>query len=136
MLGEYVKGAKEFPLEGQGPGETQGDLAVRAIKLMTRWTIELSVIDEVAAVTGERPLEQIADSSGYAVGGVAVQMREDLKGFHALCTHSKGLTASVGALELRDLRSTGGSQSFERDAGIIAVHNVDRSQQPHKAADL
>jgi len=26
------------------------------------------------------------------VGGVAVQMRDDLKGFHVLCTHSKGLT--------------------------------------------
>ena len=56
----------EFPPErlGLGRGETQGDLAVRAIKLMARRTIELSVIDEVAAV----------------------------KGFHVLCTHSKGLT--------------------------------------------
>ena len=53
-------------------------------------------------------LQQIADSSGYAMGGVAVQMREDLKGFHVLCTHSKGLlpAASVGAFELRELRST------------------------------
>ena len=35
-------------------------------------------------------------------------MREDLKGFHVLCTHSKGLlpAASVGAFELRELRST------------------------------
>ena len=92
ILGEYVKGAKEFPEEGLGPGNSPGDLAVRAIKLMARRTIELSVLDEVAAVTGERPLEQVADSSGYAVGGVAVQLREDLRGFEVLATHSKGLT--------------------------------------------
>ena len=65
---------------------------MRAIKLTARRTIELSVLDEVAAVTGERPLEQVADSSGYAVGGVAVQLREDLRGFEVLATHSTGLT--------------------------------------------
>ncbi|CAE7222588.1 pol [Symbiodinium necroappetens] len=91
ILGEYVKG-KEFPEAGLGPGESLGDLAVRAIKLMAKRTIELSVVDEIAAICGQRPLEQIADSSGYAVGGVAVQMREDLCGFNVLCTHSKGLT--------------------------------------------
>ena len=48
---------------------------MRAIKLMAKRTIELFVVDEIAAICGQHPLEQIADSSGYAVGGVAVQMR-------------------------------------------------------------
>ena len=34
LLGEYVKGAKPFPDDGLGPGTSEGDLAVRAIKLM------------------------------------------------------------------------------------------------------
>ena len=89
---QYAHCGKILGEEGLGPGDSPGDLAVRAIKLMARRTIELSVLDEVAAVTGERPLEQVADSSGYAVGGVAVQLREDLRGFEVLATHSKGLT--------------------------------------------
>lgn len=56
LLGEYVKGAKEFPVEGLGPGTTEGDLAVRAIKLMAQRSIELAVLDEAAAISGERPL--------------------------------------------------------------------------------
>ena len=69
LLGEYVKGAKPFPEDGLGPGTSEGDLAVlRAIKLVAQRSIELAVLDEAAAVTGERPLEQVADSSGYAVG--------------------------------------------------------------------
>ena len=36
---------------------------------MARRAIELSVLDEVAAVTGERPLEQVVDSSGCATPG-------------------------------------------------------------------
>eukprot|EP00435_Cladocopium_sp_Y103_P042487 s1035_g11.t1 len=62
LLGEYVKGAKAFPEDGLGPGTSEGDLAVRAIKLMAQRSIELAVLDEAAAVSGERPLEQIADS--------------------------------------------------------------------------
>ena len=45
-----------------GPGSTEGDKAVQAIKLMCARLIELSVMDEAAAIDGSRPLEQIADS--------------------------------------------------------------------------
>ena len=112
---EVVNGlAKDSPLPLKGgvvlrvrlvdkrQGKKSRDILVRA-KILGRGSglilggraldsadIELSVVDEIAAICGHRPLEQIADSSGYAVGGVAVQMREDLCGFNVLCTHSKG----------------------------------------------
>ena len=37
-------------------------------------------------------MEQVADSSGYAVGGSALQMQAGLQGFNVLVVHSKGLT--------------------------------------------
>ena len=83
-----MKGAKHFPEDGLGPGTSDGDLAVRAIKLMAQRSIELAVLDEAVAVSDERPLEQVADSSGYAVGGSALQMQAGLQGFN----NSKGLT--------------------------------------------
>ena len=65
----------------------------------------------------------------YAVGGVAVQMREDLCGFNVLCTHSKGLTppTSVGTIELGNVCSTGGPSGGERYARPLEEHHVDRS---------
>jgi hypothetical protein len=97
LLGEYMKGAVPFPESGLGEGDTSGDKAVRAIKLMTQRAIELAVLDEAGAITGERPLEQIADSSGYAVGGSALQMQADLGSFKVLAVHSKGLTPAQQA---------------------------------------
>ena len=92
-----MKGAVPFPESGLGEGDTSGDKAVRAIKLMTQRAIELAVLDEAGAITGERPLEQIADSSGYAVGGSALQMQADLGSFKVLAVHSKGLTPAQQA---------------------------------------
>ena len=97
VLGQYMKGTEKIPESGLGLGETQGDKAVKAIKLMAQRSIELAVLDEASAITQERPLEQIADSSGYAVGGSALQMRADLTGFNVLVTHSKGLTPAQQA---------------------------------------
>lgn len=97
VLGQYMKGTEKIPESGLGPGDTLGDKAVRAIKLMARRSIELAVLDEASAITQERPLEQIADSSGYAIGGSALQMRADLSGFNVLVTHSKGLTPAQQA---------------------------------------
>ena len=48
LLGECVKGAKPFPDDGLGPGTSEGDLAVRAIKLIAQRSIELAVLDEAA----------------------------------------------------------------------------------------
>ena len=112
LLGEYVKGAKPFPEDGLGPGTSEGDLAVRAIKLMAQRSIELAVL--AAAVTGERPLEQVADSSGYAVGGSALQMQAGLQGFNVSVVHSKGLTppqqTSLAAINIGRIRPVGGQK--------------------------
>ena len=61
-----MKLGAEFPPEGLGPGDTPGDKAVRAIKIMATQMIKLAVLDEAAAIDGTRPLEQIADNSGIA----------------------------------------------------------------------
>eukprot|EP00975_Prorocentrum_lima_P051336 10752494-Prorocentrum_lima.AAC.1 len=58
VLGEYMKPGAVFPPEGLGVGNTPGDLAVKAIKLMARDMIKLAVMDEAAAIDGSRPLEQ------------------------------------------------------------------------------
>ena len=97
VLGQYMKGTEKIPESGLGPGDSLGDKAVRAIKLMARRSIALAVLDEASAIARERPLEQIADSSGYAIGGSALQMRADLSGFNVLVTHSKGLTPAQQA---------------------------------------
>ena len=54
--------------------------------------IKLAVLDEAAALSGERPLEQVADSSGIAWGGTCLQMCADLTKFNVLLTAGKGLT--------------------------------------------
>eukprot|EP00435_Cladocopium_sp_Y103_P052926 s165_g16.t2 len=92
-----MKGAIPFPEAGLGEGDTLGDKATRAIKLMTQRAIELAVLDEAGAISGERPLEQIADSSGYAIGGSALQMQADMGSFKVLAVHSKGLTPAQQA---------------------------------------
>ena len=51
--------------------------------------IELSIFDEATAITGECPLEQIADASGIAVGGTVLQMSRDRTKMKVLLTHSK-----------------------------------------------
>jgi len=97
ILGEYQKPGAEFPPEGLGPGKTRGCLAVNAIKKMACNTIELSVFDPVSALEGSCPLEQVADSSGIALGGTVLQMTRDLTKFKVLLTHSKGLTPAQQA---------------------------------------
>ena len=54
--------------------------------------IELSVLDEAAAIDGSRPLENIGDSCGIAWGGCSVQMTPDLTRLKMLMTAGKGLT--------------------------------------------
>ncbi|CAE7299989.1 unnamed protein product, partial [Symbiodinium necroappetens] len=65
-------------------------------------SVELSILDEAAAIDGTRPLEQIADSGGYAVGGVALQMKAwaplSLEGFAQLDTSCKGPRKSSAKL--------------------------------------
>ena len=92
VLSAYQKPGAAFPPEGLGAGNSDGCKAVRAIKKMLESAICLSVFDEASAITGECPLEQVADASGYAVGGTVLQMSRDLTQMKVLMTHSKSLT--------------------------------------------
>ena len=100
-LSEYMKPTATFPAIGLGaevevskvlPEHKQGHLAVLALKLMAAHSIQTSSLDEAAAITGDRPLEQIADACGYAWGSTQIQMTEDLSHFNVLLMSGKGFT--------------------------------------------
>lgn len=91
-LSGYQKPGAVFPPEGLGYGNTAGCNAVRKIKDMLANTINLAVFDEASAISGACPLEQVADASGFAVGGTVLQMTRDLSRMKVLLTHSKSLT--------------------------------------------
>ena len=99
ILGEYMKAGAQFPEAGLGApgGPTPGDKAVKAIKIMSVHAIEMSVMDEAAAIDGSRPLEQVADACGIAWGSTNVQMVSDLSGFKVLMMVGKGFTAAQQA---------------------------------------
>ena len=97
VLGEYQRPSAVFPEGGLGTSDTQGCKAFRAIQKMCCETIEISMFDEAAALDGSCPLEQIADCSGIALGGTALQMTRDMTRFKVLVTHSKGLTPAQQA---------------------------------------
>ena len=58
--------------------------AVEALKKLTAWAMELAALDEVAAMDGSRPLEQIADWCKKGWGGIVVQMAPDRRRSHVL----------------------------------------------------
>ena len=97
VLGPFLKEDAVYPPEGLGPGSSAADKAVRGLKLLAKYYIEMGCLDEVAAINGTRPLEQIADSSGIAWGGMCIQMTPDMGGFVVLCAAGKSLTASQQA---------------------------------------
>ena len=51
--------------------------AQRAIQKLAEQAIRLDVFDEIAAITRTRPLEQVADWSGYGWGGTCYQLGPD-----------------------------------------------------------
>ena len=64
---------------------------------MAKNHIENAVMDEVGALSGKLPLEQIADSCGYAWGGTCIQMLTDLTRFKVLMMTGGSLTESQQA---------------------------------------
>ncbi len=86
-----------YPAQGLGPGSSAADKAVRGLKLLAKYYIEMGCLDEVAAISGTRPLEQIADSTGIAWGGMCIQMTPNMDGFNVLCAAGKSLTPSQQA---------------------------------------
>ena len=89
ILGEYMKEGAVFPEGGLGTADTKGCKAVKCIKHMAKFHIETAVMDEAAAIDGSRPLEQVADASGYAWGGSVFQMSADLERFNVLLMTGK-----------------------------------------------
>ena len=64
---------------------------------MAKHCIEISVLDEAAAIDGSRPLEQIADACGYAWGSTNLQMSSDLNHFKVLLMVCKSFTPAQQA---------------------------------------
>ena len=76
---------KKAPWLGEWPWMQQAGLdAVEALKKLTARITKLSAFDEVAALDGSRPLEQIADWCRKGWGGIVVQMARDRNRFHVL----------------------------------------------------
>ena len=78
ILAPFLKEETVYPPAGLGPGTTPADKAVQGLKMLAKHFIEMGVLDEIAAIDGTRPLEQIADSSGIARGGMCIQMTADM----------------------------------------------------------
>ena len=101
ILGEWMKPGAEFPEEGLGCNNkecgNEGCKTVKAIKILCEHSIETAVLDEPAAIDGTRPLEMVADASGYAWGSTNVQMTEDLTRFKVLLMVGKGFTPAQQA---------------------------------------
>lgn len=91
ILGAYLKPKAVFPLVGLGHKDdnSEGSKAVVAIKIMCIHNIQISVMDEAAAIDGSRPLEQVADACGYAWGSTNLQMSEDMTRFRVLLMTGK-----------------------------------------------
>ena len=119
-LGEYMKPGAVIPEAGLGVGNTPGDKAVKAIKLMCKYAIETAVLDEASAIDGSRPLEQVADACGIAWGSTNVQMTSDLTGFRVLLMVGKGFTPAQQAwpaLTLEGFAQLGGKRAQNRNLG-------------------
>ena len=56
-IGKFLKPDAVFPKQGLGAGITEDDKVIRAIKACCSYYIHLAVLDEAAAVSGVRPLE-------------------------------------------------------------------------------
>ena len=66
--------------------------APKAVEVLEAAQIQyvlIAVVDGVAALSGDKPLEQVADSSWCAWDRTLLQMREDLSSFN-VCGHASG----------------------------------------------
>ena len=79
------------------PMDEDGQRGIEAIKQLTARTIDLNAVDELAALDGSRPLEQIADWNCIGWGGVLFQMSKDLRRMNVIGQWSGACTASQQA---------------------------------------
>ena len=128
IVGELQKEGAFFPKEGYGEKDTRFCKAIRAIKLMCKFHINLAVLDEAAAIDGSRPLEQIADSSGIAWGGALTLMSADmhtLKILAMVCQRASSFPAGMASLESRGLCSVRDQEKPEKNYRLFSVSVLD-----------
>ena len=127
ILGEYMRPGVRLGPPGLGAYDppTPGCKAVKAIKLMCRHAIHLSVLDEAGAIDGSRPLEQVADACGSAWGSANLQMTPDLSGFNVLLMVGKGFTPAQQAwpaLVLEGFAQLGGKRAQKKRTNRVVRH--------------
>ena len=61
--------------------------AQRAIQQLACEAIRLAVIDMIGAISGDRPLEQVADFCPYGWGGSVYQLAADRRTLNVLAMH-------------------------------------------------
>ena len=78
----------------------------------------LAVIDEIAAITRSRPLEQIADGCRHGWGGAVYQLSPDRRDLNMLGTYSGLLTVAQ-------------SQAHPRRLELLSQREVTRARRKH-----
>jgi hypothetical protein len=94
-FGQAAKGAMRYLKKGVVfPMDDAGEASIAAIKTMAAAAMRLSAIDELAALDGTRPQEQVADWSVIGWGGGIYQMSADRLTLHMLGQWSGACSAS------------------------------------------
>ena len=71
VLTRWLKKGATFPLDAEGRA------AEKALKALVKRNVRLDALDEVSALNGSRPLQQVADACKYGWGGSIMQVGAD-----------------------------------------------------------
>ena len=110
----------QIPPGGLGTVNTSGCKAFKCIELLCRNAIQLSCMDEAAAIDGSRPLDQVADACGIAWGATCLQMIAAFTSFKVLMMVGKGFTPAQQAwpaLMLEAFAQLGGKRAQRKILG-------------------
>ena len=99
-----------MPAEAQGAKLALQSLALRAVIL--------SVVDEIAAITRDRPLEQIADGCKYGWGGTVYQLSPCRRFLNVIGMYSGLLTVAQ-------------SRAHPRRIEVLAQRETRRASRKH-----
>ena len=88
ILTKMLRKGAEFPMPAEA---CRAQAAIQALAIRA---VRLGVLDEVAAVSGARPLEQVADVCAYGYGGSAWQASPDCRVLNVLGQYAGLLTVA------------------------------------------
>ena len=130
-LTTQLKKGAEWPMPDAGEKAKQAlqQLAIRAMKLCS--------LDEVAAITRERPLCRLADCSGYGWGCTSYQISADLKKLNVLGQYSGLLTVAQSRWPARKgemFAQREGTRASRRHLGRIPGDNY--TDHSHLIVDM